>query len=117
MLPMTKKLIIWISSNIASDLNLKPNIISNSETLSDIIQTFENNQSVQKSEIAITDENKTFAFSHVTEEEIRNEILNLFYKKSTGKGDIPAKNLKDSINVYSKEITTIISSYFLIDWK
>ena len=102
-------------SNITSDLNLKPNIINNSETLSDIIETFENNKSVKEIEIANTDETKTFDFSRVTEEKIKNEILDLLYQKSTRKGGIPAKNLKDSINVYSKEMTTVINSHSLMN--
>ena len=51
-----------------------------------------------------------FNFPNVTEEEIKNEILNLSSKKSTKKGDIPAKVLKDNINGYSKELAAIINS-------
>ena len=36
--------------------------------------------------------------------------LNLLYNKSTRKTDIPAKVLKESINVSSKELTTVINS-------
>ena len=42
-------------------------------------------------------------FSHVIEE-IHSEILNLSYKKSTRKIDIPAKVLKDSTNVCSNDL-------------
>ena len=53
-------------------------------------------------------ETETFNFIHFAEEEIKNEILNVSSKKSTRKGDILAKVLKDSINlIYSKELTTI----------
>ena len=36
--------------------------------------------------------------------------MNLSSKKVTRKGDIPAKFLKDSLSVYSKELTTIINN-------
>ena len=36
--------------------------------------------------------------------------MNLSFKKVTRKGDIPAKILKDSLSVYSKELTTIINN-------
>ena len=77
--------------------------INNSETL--------RKTSVQRIKVANSDETKSFDVSHVTEEEIKNEILNLSSKKSTKKDNFPAKVLKDSINVYSKELTAIINSY------
>lgn len=45
---------------------------------------------------------KRFIFAHVTEEEIKNKILNLSPKKSTRNDDISAKFLKDSIKLYIK---------------
>ena len=36
--------------------------------------------------------------------------MNLSSKKATRKGDIPAKILKDSWSVYTKELTTIINN-------
>ena len=48
-----------------------------------------------------SDKTKTFDFSHLTKDENNNKIINLSSKKLTRKGDIPAKALKDSINVYS----------------
>ena len=64
-------------SSIVSNLNLKPNLISNSEKLNYIVKTFENHQSVQKIKVANSDEMKAFDFSYVTEEESGNGILNL----------------------------------------
>ena len=59
-----------------------------------------------------SDETKKL-LSHITEEEIKNEILKICRpKKSIRKGDIPAKVLKDSINVYIKELTTLIRIFF-----
>ena len=51
----------------------------------------------------------TLNFSKVTESEVRKEILNLSTKKATKNGDIPAKILKKSVNIYIKEITFIIN--------
>ena len=47
---------------------------------------------------------------YVKENILKNEVLNLSYKKSNRKGDIPVKVLKDSFNIYSKEPITIINS-------
>ena len=51
----------------------------------------------------------TLNFSKVTESEVRKEILNLSSKKATKNGDIPAKILKESVDIYIKEITFIIN--------
>ena len=96
-------------SSTVSNLNLKLKLTNNTETLSGVIKTFENHQSFQRIKIANSDETKTFDFSHITEKEIKNEILNLSYKKSDRKGDSPAKVLKDRFNIYCKESTTIIN--------
>ena len=36
--------------------------------------------------------------------------MNLSSKRATRKGDIPAKILKDSLSVYTKELTTIVNN-------
>ena len=51
----------------------------------------------------------TLNFSKVTESEVRKEISNLSSKKATKNGDIPAKSLKKSVDIYIKEITSIIN--------
>ena len=51
----------------------------------------------------------TWNISKVTESEVRKEILNLSSKKATKNGDIPAKILKKSVNIYTKEITFLIN--------
>ena len=51
----------------------------------------------------------TWNISKVTESEVRKEILNLSSKKATKNGDIPAKTLKKSVDIYIKEITFIIN--------
>ena len=45
----------------------------------------------------------------VSGSEVRKEILNLSSKKATKNGDIPAKILKKSVDIYIKEITFIIN--------
>ena len=41
-------------------------------------------------------------FPIVTESEVTNEILNLSSKKATKNGDIPAKTLKKSVDIYKR---------------
>ena len=48
-------------------------------------------------------------FLKVTESEVRKKILSLSTKKATKNGDIPAKILKKSVDIYIKEITFIIN--------
>ena len=86
-------------TNITKHMNLKANKISHREELVNILDTFKNHKSVQS----------TLNFSKVTESEVRKEILNLSTKNSTKNGDIPAKILKTSVNIYIKEITFIIN--------
>ena len=47
--------------------------------------------------------------SKVTESEVRKEISNLSSKKATKNGNIPAKILKKSVDIYIKETTFIIN--------
>ena len=49
--------------------------------------------------VANSDETKVSDFSYATGEEIKNEILNLLSKKSTSKGVISTKVLKNNIQV------------------
>ena len=42
--------------------------------------------------------------------EVKKELMNLSSKKATRMGDILAKILKDSLSVYTKELTTIINN-------
>ena len=84
-------------SSIVSNVNLKLNQINNSEKLGNIIKTSKNHQRVERIKVDNSNETKTFDFSHVTVEKIKNKMLHLSSDKSTRKGDIPAKVLKDSI--------------------
>ena len=49
-------------------------------------------------------------FNSVSELDVKKEILNLSSKKATRKGDIPAKILKNSINVYLSELAILINN-------
>ena len=51
----------------------------------------------------------TLNFSKFTESEVRKEILDLSSRKITKNGDIPDKILKNSVDIYIKEITFIIN--------
>ena len=90
-------------------MNLKANKISHREELVNILNTFKNHKSVQRIKLANFRSYSTLNFSKVTESEVRKEILNLSTKKATKNGDIPAKILKTSVNIYIKEITFIIN--------
>ena len=53
---------------------------------------------------------QTFNFCYVSAKEVKKELMNLSSKKVTRKGDIPAKILKDSLSVYTKELTTVFNN-------
>ena len=74
-----------------------------------LLDTFKNHKSVQRIKLANFHSYSTFNFSKVTESEVRKEILNLSTKKATKNGNIPAKILKKSVDIYIKEITFIIN--------
>ena len=89
-------------------MNLKANKISHREELVNILDTFKNHKSVQRIKLANFHSYSTLNFSKVTESKVRKEILNST-KKATKNGDIPAKILKKSVDIYIKEITFIIN--------
>ena len=96
-------------TNITKHINLKANKISHREELVNILDTFKNHKSVQRIKLANFHSYSILNFSKVTESEVRKEILNLSSKKATKYGDIPAKILKKSVDIYIKEITFIIN--------
>ena len=93
---------------ITSHLNLKPNQINPSENLT----TIKNHQSIQRIKLANFHHRQSFNFQYVCVKEVKKELMNLSSKKVTRKGDILAKILKDSLNVYTKKLTTIINNCF-----
>ena len=97
-------------TGITSHLNLKPNQINPSENLTKIIENFKNHQSIQRIKLANFHHRQSFSFWYVSVKEVKKELMNLSSKKVTRKGDIPAKILKDSLSVYTKELTTIINN-------
>ena len=104
-------------------MNLKANKISHREELVNILNTFKNHKSVQRIKLANFHYYSTLDFSKVTESEFRKEILNLSSTKATKNGDIPAKILKKSVDIYIKEITFIIKdciekefSLMILNW-
>ena len=96
-------------TNITKHMNIKANKISHEEELLEIVDTFKNHMSVERIMLANFHSYRTLNFSKVTESEVRKEILNLSSKKATKNGDIPAKILKKSVDIYIKEITFIIN--------
>ena len=91
-------------------LYLKPAQINHSENLTNIIENFKNHESIQRIKLANFHHRQTFNFRYVSVKEVKKELMNLSSKKVPRKGDIPAKILKDSLSVYTKELTTIINN-------
>ena len=97
-------------TGITSHLNLKPDQINHSENLTNIIENFKNHESIQRIKLANFHHRQTFNFRYVSVKEVKKELMNLSSKKVTRKGDIPAKILKDSLSVYTKELTTVFNN-------
>ena len=55
---------------------------------------------------------KTFSFQQVTETQVRDIILSLDCSKAAPCGDIPAKILMDTIDIYMVCLTSIINICF-----
>ena len=96
-------------TNITKHMNLKANKISHREELVNILDTFKNRKSVQSIKLANFRSYSTLNFTKFTESEVRKEILELSTKKATKNGDIPAKILNKSVDIYIKEIKFIIN--------
>ena len=94
--------------NITKHMNLKANKISHQEEILNM-DTFKNHMSVQRIKLGNFHAYSTLNFSKVTESKVRKEILILSSKKATKNGDIPAKILKKSVDIYIKEIKFIIN--------
>ena len=90
---------------ITSHLNLKPDQINHSENLANIIENLKNHESIQRIKLANFHHRET-----VSVKEVKKELMNLSSKKVTRKADIPAKILKDSLSVYTNELTTTVSN-------
>ena len=88
----------------------KPDQINHSENLANIIENSKNHESIHRIKLANFHHRQTFNFRYVSVKEVKKELMNLSSKKVTRKGDIPAKILKDSLSVYTKELTAIINN-------
>ena len=97
-------------TGIISHLNLKPGQINRSENLTNIIENFKNHESIHRIKLANFHHRQNFNFRYASVKEVTKELMNLSSKKATRKGDIPAKILKDSLSVYTKQLTTIINN-------
>ena len=98
-------------TGITSHLNLKPDQLNHSENLTNIIENFEINKSIQRIKLANFRHKQTFNFCYVSVKEVKKELMNLSSKRVSRKGDILAIILKDSLSVYIKELATIINNY------
>ena len=97
-------------TGITSHSNLKPDQINHSENLTNIIENFKNHESILRIKLANFHHRQTFNIRYVSVKEVKKELMNLSSKKLTRKGNIPAKTLKDSLSVYTKELTNIINN-------
>ena len=97
-------------TGITSHLNLEPDQINHSENLTNIIENFKNHESIQRIKRANFHHRQTFNFRYVSVKEVKKELMNLSSKKVARKANIPAKILKVSLSVYTKELTTIIKN-------
>ena len=87
-------------TNITTHLKLKSMKIDPKVNVESIINTFQNHESFQRIKSANFHSKSSLKFNSFSELDVKNEILNLSSKKSTRKGDIPAKILKNSNNAY-----------------
>ena len=99
--------------NITESLDLKkdddPSLNPiNSENISDILQKHKNHPSVQDfSQTFMT--NKKFSFEFMTEDLVREEIMNLDGSKATPIGDISVDILKAAVDIHLPFITNSIN--------
>ena len=97
-------------TGITNHLNLKPDQINHSENLTNIIESFKDHETIQRIKLANFHHRQTFNFFDISVKEVKKELMNLSSKKTTRKGDITVKILKDSLSVYTRELTAIISN-------
>ena len=100
---------------ITVHLKLKPTKTDPKANLEKIINAFQNHGSVQKIKLANFHSKSSLTFNSVSELDVKKEILNLSSKKSSRKGDIPAKILKNSVNAYLLELTILINKCLMKD--
>ena len=97
--------------NITESLKLKEDQGRPLVTLNDILKKFIFLPSIDK--IRKTYEsNKKFSFQQVTEEHVRQVILNIDGSKATPVGDIPADILKVTLDIHLSLITKISNLWF-----
>ena len=89
-------------------MNLKTNKISLREELLNILNTFKNHKNAERIKLANFYSKSKLNFYKVIENEVKKEILISSSKKATKIGDIVAKILKKSVDIYIEEITFIL---------
>ena len=97
-LSISHKVSVRRCPNISNKCNTFGKLIEKSKFPSSIFKTRENLKSLDE-----------FTFQSVTKVKVRKEILNSDESKATQCGDIPAKILKESIDISLVELTNIIN--------
>ena len=67
-------------TGITSHLNLKPDQLNHSENLTNIIENFEINKSIQRIKLANFHHKQTFNFCYVSVKKVKKELMNLSSK-------------------------------------
>ena len=98
------------STIITTHLKIKPTKIDPKASLESIITTSNNRDSDQRIKLGTFHSKSNPKLHSVRKLDIKKEILNLSPKKATRQGDIPAKILKNSINIYLSELTVLINN-------
>ena len=96
------------STIITTHLKIKPTKIDPKANLESIITTSNNQDSDQRIKLGTFHSKSNPKLHSVRKLDFKKEILNLSPKKATRQGDIPAKILKNSINIYLSELTILI---------
>ena len=97
-------------TDVTHSLGLKKKNIGLENTLTKIVKTFRNFESMQKiNESQQAVENFLFLFKVISEEEVKNAIKDLPLNRSTISGDIPTEILKQHAQIYSKKLTDIFN--------
>ena len=97
--------------NLTKDLKLKKaSKISKESTLSEIIKSYDESNSIKKIKEFYNLTNDVFTFSFFSEQEVIDVIHNLPSNKATVSNDIPVKILKESSLKYARILTAIFNN-------
>ena len=103
-------IINYYFATITTHLKLKPTKVDAKMNLENIANTFQNHERVQRINLPNFHSKSSLKFDSASELDVKEETLNLSYKKAARKGDIPVKIPKNNINGYLEELTFLINN-------